>query len=115
MKQYLINSLEQSGFSSIITLLDYKIQISRCLKTIRMFPNQTGKLLIDTLLCSGMNEYRFIETTLNEDGTINLEKYDYVSVDDGILKKANEIVKTQPMFLENSILPKAQISNITES
>ena len=115
MKQYLINSLEQSDFCSIITLLDYKIQISRCLKIIRMFPNETGKLLIDTLLCSGMNEYRFIETTLNEDGTINLDKYDYVSVDDNILKKANEIVKTQPIFLENSILPKAQIRNIAES
>ena len=109
MKQYLINRLEQSDFGSIITLLDYKTQISRCLKSIRMFPNGAEKLLIDTLLCSGMNEYRFIETTLNED------KYDYVSVDDNILKKANEIVKTQPIFLENSILPKAQIRNIAES
>ena len=72
MKQYLINRLEQSDFGSIITLLDYKTQISRCLKSIRMFPNGAEKLLIDTLLCSGMNEYRFIETTLNEDGTIKL-------------------------------------------
>lgn len=115
MKQYLINRLDQSGFGSIITLLDYKTQISRCLKSIRMFPNGAEKLLIDTLLCSGMNEYRFIETTLNEDGIINLDKYDYVSVDDNILKKANEIVKTQPIFLENSILPKAQIRIIAES
>jgi len=52
-----------------------------------MFPNETGKLLIDTLLCSGMNEYRFIETTLNEDGTINLDNYGYVSVNDEVLKK----------------------------
>ena len=112
MKQYLINSLEQSGFCSIITLLDYKIQISRCLKAIRMFPNETRKLLIDTLLCSGMNEYRFIETTLNEDGTINLDNYGYVSVNDEVLKKANEIVKSQPIFLENSILPEVQIRKI---
>lgn len=115
MKQYLVNSLEQSGFGSIITLLDYKTQISRCLKSIRLFPNETGKLLIDTLLCSGMNEYRFIETVLNEDGTVDLGKYKYVSVDNDILKKANEIVKSQPIFLENSILSKPQIREIIES
>ncbi|MBR7927227.1 type II toxin-antitoxin system RnlB family antitoxin [Aerococcaceae bacterium zg-ZUI334] len=114
MEQYLINSMKQSDFSLIITLLDYKIQISRCLKTIRIFPNDTGKLLIDTLLCSGMNEYRFIETTLNEDGTIDLDNYEYVSVNDEVLKKANEIVKSQPIFLENSILPEVQIRKIKE-
>ena len=42
-------------------------------------------------------------------GFMNREKYEQ------ILKKANEIVKTQPIFLENSILPKAQIRNIAES
>lgn len=98
MKQYLINSLEQGGFNSIITLLDYQTQISRCLKSIRMSPNETGKLLIDTILCSGMNEYRFIETTLNEDGTINLNQYKYVSVDNDVLEKANEIIKYQSVF-----------------
>lgn len=98
MKPYLINSLEQGGFNSIITLLDYQTQISRCLKSIRMSPNETGKLLIDTILCSGMNEYRFIETTLNEDGTINLNQYKYVSVDNDVLEKANEIVKYQSVF-----------------
>lgn len=52
MKPYLINSLEKGGFSSIITLLDYQTQISRCLKSIRMSPNKAEKLLIDTILCS---------------------------------------------------------------
>ena len=115
MKRYLINSLEQNSFGSIITMLDYKTQISRCLKSIRMFSNETGKLLIDTLLCSGMNEYRFIATTLKEDGTINLDNYAYVNVDDDVLKKANEIVKSQPIVLENSVLPEVQIRNIAES
>jgi hypothetical protein len=115
MKSYLINSLKQGEFSFIITLLDYKTQISRCLKSIKMSPNERGKLLIDSVLCSGMNEYRFIETTLNEDGTINLEQYKYVSVDDDILEKANEIVKYQPDFLRNSVLPETQIKRITQN
>ncbi|HEY4534054.1 MAG TPA: type II toxin-antitoxin system RnlB family antitoxin, partial [Fusobacterium sp.] len=62
--------------------------------------------------CSGMNEYRFIETTLNEDGTINLNQYKYVSVDSDVLEKANEILKYQSVFLENSVLPKSQIGKI---
>lgn len=100
MKPYLINSLKKDGFDAIVTLLDYQTQISRCLKSIRMSPSETGKLLIDTILCSGMNEYRFIETTLNEDGTINLNQYKYVSVSNDVLEKANEIVKHQPIFLK---------------
>lgn len=116
MKSYLINHLEQGGFNSIITLLDYQAQISGCLKSIKIIsPNESGKLLIDTLLCSGMNEYRFIETILNEDGTINLNQYKYISVDNNILEKANEIVRNQPILLKNSILPKTQIKKIMQN
>ena len=115
MKPYLINSLKKDGFDAIITLLDYQTQISRCLKSIRMSPNETRKLLIDTILCSGMNEYRFIETTLNEDGTINLNHYNYVNVNDDVLKKANDILKYQPVFLRNSVLPESQIKKIAQN
>lgn len=109
MKPYLINSLEHSKFNLIITLLDYQTPISRCLQSIRISPDKAKKVLIDTLLCSGMNEYRFAETTLNEDGTINLDEYNYIDVDNNVLERANEIVKRQPIFLRNSVLPESQI------
>lgn len=115
MKPYLINSLKKDGFDTIITLLDYQTQISSCLKSIRISPNKTGKLLIDTVLCSGMNQYRFIETTLNEDGTINLDHYNYVTVDNDVLEKANEILKYQPAFLRNSVLTESQIKKIAQN
>ena len=111
MKPYLINSLKQGGFNSIVTLLDYQTQISRYLKSIRMSPNETGKLLIDTILCSGMNEYRFIEAIV-EYGAINFNQYKYVSVDNDILDKANEIVRKYPIFLINSVLPETQIEKL---
>lgn len=114
MEQYLINSLKKDGFDTIITLLDYETQISRCLKSIRLSPDKTRKLLIDTILCSGMNGYRFIETTLNDDGTINLNHYKYVTVNDGVLKKANEILKYHPDFVKNSVLPESQIEKIAQ-
>lgn len=114
MEQYLINSLEKDGFDVIVTLLDYETQISRCLKSIRMSPDKTRKLLIDTILCSGMNEYRFIETTLNEDGTIDLNHYNYVNVNGDVLKKANEILKYQPAFLKKSVLTESQIKKMAQ-
>ena len=115
MKSYLINDLEKGGFDTIITLLDYQTQISSCLKNIRIFPNKTKKLLIDTALCSGMNQYRFIETTLNEDGAINLTHYNYITVDNDVLEKANEILKYQPAFLRNSVLTESQIKKIAQN
>ncbi|MBN0970595.1 type II toxin-antitoxin system RnlB family antitoxin [Mycoplasma phocoeninasale] len=115
MKLYLINSLKKQEFDVIITLLDYKTQISKYLKAIRVSSSGINKLLIDTVLCSGMNEYRFIEVTLNEDGTINLKNYKYVKVSDDMLKIANKIVKCRLLFLKNSILSKSQIKKIAQS
>ena len=115
MKTYLVNNLRGCEYDAIITLLDYEMQISACLKSIKMPPGKMGKLLIDTALCSGMNEYRFIEVFLNDDGTIDLNKYNYVNVDDGTLKKANGIIKEQPIFLKNSVLTKSQIEKLLNS
>ena len=113
MKTYLVNTIERDGFSIIITLLDYRVQISRYLKNIRLSPRKKqGKLLIDTLLCSGMNEYRFIETVINDDGTINLETYDYIVPESDLQEIANTIVKNQPLFLINSVLSESQIKKI---
>ena len=115
MKLYLINRLEKDGFDVIITLLDYRTQISSCLKSIMMSPKDNEKILIDTILCSGMNEYRFIETTLDENGKINLNKHKYVSVSNDIIEKANDIVRCQPVFLKNSVLPESQIKLLAQN
>lgn len=115
MKAYVINRLEEGDFNILITLLDYQLQISRCLKSIKISPSKAEKLLIDTVLCTGLNEYRFIETTLNDDGTINLNKYKYVNIGKNIEQKANEIVKNQPLYLKNSLLPESQINLIMQN
>lgn len=114
MKTYLVNTIEQGGFSTIITLLDYRVQISRYLKTIKLSPQKQGKLLIDTLLCSGMNQYRFIETVLKEDGTIDLENYDYVVLENNLQEMANTIIKNEPLFLKSSVLPEKQVEKILQ-
>lgn len=62
-----------------------------------------------------MNEYRFIETTLDENGKINLNKHKYVSVSNDIIEKANDIVRCQPVFLKNSVLPESQIKLLAQN
>ena len=114
MKQYLINDLRQDGIDYIITLLDYETQISKCLKSITVSPCRVGKVLIDTAICSGLNEYRFIETYLRKDGTLDLGECEYVSVRGDILKEANDILRCHPTFLRNSILPESQINKIAQ-
>ncbi len=113
MESYLINNLDGNEFVSIITLLDYKIQISKYLASIKRTPYKTGKLLVDTLLCSGMNEYRFIEVNLKDNGTIDLDKYNYVDVDNNVLERANSIIKQQSTYLCNSVLPQKQVMMFT--
>ena len=115
MNAFIINQLEEDDYNILITLLDYQLQVSRCLKSIKISPTNVKKLLIDTVLCTGLNEYRFIEATLNNDGTINLNKYKYVNIEKNIEQKANEIVKNQPLYLKNSILPESQINLILQN
>lgn len=114
MKQYLINDLQQDGIDYIITLLDYETQISKCLKSITVSPCRIGKVLIDTAICSGLNEYRFIETHLREDGTLDLGECEYVSVKGDVLKAANDVLRCHPTFLRNSVLPEAQINKFAQ-
>lgn len=114
MELYLINDLKKDGFDIIITLLDYQTQVSKCLKSIKVVLDKIKKVLVDTALCSGMNEYRFIEFELNNDGTLNLNRYNYVNVDYDVLEKANEILKSQSIFLRNSVLSESQIKKILQ-
>ncbi|AWX70409.1 hypothetical protein DP067_03580 [Mycoplasmopsis anatis] len=115
MKPYLINNLKMDSFDVIITLLDYRIQISEYLMSIKIFPTGTKRILIDTALCSGINEYRFIEVELKNDDKIDLDCYSYVVVNDDIIKKANEILKYQTVFLDNCVLTKSQIKKIVQT
>lgn len=104
MKGYIINNLNNEDFALIITLLDYETRISECLKSIKIPTFFDKKLLVDTVLCSGLNKYRFIDMTLNIDGTINTNDYKYIDVNNTILEKANEIICNEKISLNTSIL-----------
>lgn len=112
MNQYLINDLETSNYKKIITLLDYRENITNYLKNIKIPPSAKGKVLVDTALVSGLNSYRFIELEVNKDGTLNLNNYFYPEIDKKIIKKANSILNKEPVWVKNSILTKTQKESI---
>lgn len=118
INQFPVNESKKDGFSTIITLLDYETQISKALRYIKLSSeqiNNTKKVLIDTVLCAGMNQYRFIETNVNEDRTINIDNYKYIAVSNDTLEKANNILKSHPKYVKNSILTESQIEKLLQN
>lgn len=106
MKNFIITELKKD-YKVLITLLNYEVPISKCLKEIKLNDKTEQKILVDSLLCSGENEYRFIEMA-TKNGIIVVLEYKYIEVDNNIKKIANDIIKTNKNAVENSILTKEQ-------
>ena len=106
---FLVTILENSEFDILVTLLDYETSILEVFKYINL-PSTSGKIIIDTLLSQGMNKYRFLETDITDlKGNAK-----YINVSGDFLSMANMIIKSQPVFLENSILTQSQIQALKE-
>lgn len=106
MKDFIITKLKKDC-KVLITLLNYEVPISKCLKKIKLNDKIEQKILVDSILCSGKNEYRFIEMT-TKNGIIYTKEYKYIEVDNNIEKLADEIIKMNKNAVENSILTKNQ-------
>lgn len=96
-RKYLITKLIKNYFDSIATLLDYDTQMTNQLKKITILSKKNGKVLIDALLYSGLDQYRFIEMNIDENGKIITDKYNYVILDQALEKTANDIIKKHPI------------------
>lgn len=92
-RKYLITKLIKNYFDSIVTLLDYDTQMTNQLKKITILSKKNGKVLIDALLYSGLDQYRFIEMNIDENRKIITDKYNYVILDQALEKTANDIIK----------------------
>ena len=110
MKDFIITKLKKD-YKVLITLLNYEVPISKCLKKIKLDDKTEQKILVDSILCSGKNEYHFIEMT-TKNGIIDTKEYKYIEVDNNIEKLAVEIIKTNKNAVENSILTKEQKRNL---
>lgn len=113
MENYILTKLNaDSNYCLIITLLDYEIRISEYLRSIQLPYCHSKQILIDSALCSGVNNYRFIRTNANENGEMNSQEIKYVNVDLETLAFANNVLLENQNYIDSSILTKSQIDKL---
>lgn len=109
MDKHLFNSIANSEYIGIITILDYEIRLKSYLSNIVVPPHCKGKkAIIDMALKTGIDRYRFIEVCVDENGKMLLNLKKYVNVSDEIEHSANTFLRQNQDFVVNSFLSESQ-------
>ena len=109
MNNFIITDITSSSdFDKLITLLDYRIQISDYLKRIDVRAYKEY-VLIDAALISGLGSYRYLKVKIDENFRLDINKIEYIFPDSSMQKIANSILKNNRKYLENSVLSEKQI------
>ena len=114
MEKLCVNTLNDSKYSALITVLDYEILVSKYLKQLsfKAYPNKPKHVLVDLALKTGIDKYRFVEFDINESGKIELDSYKYVSANTFYETLANNFLKDKKEIVLNSILTDLQINQL---
>lgn len=109
MEKYLFHSISDPEYIGIITVLDYEIRLRAYLSEIEFFPSLgEKKIIVDLALKSGMDKYRFVEFSVDDNGKIILDSNCYVQVPKEIEEKANYYLKQKGDIVLNSFLTDRQ-------
>ena len=100
MKQYEFNTIQNEGYSGIVTILDYEISFSKTLKNTKLLKEIEGKLqssackdtrlIFDLALLYGVNEYRFVEIRWIGDHFL-IKSKKYATPNDKVAKAGSEV------------------------
>lgn len=109
-----LNTLNDSKYIALITVLDYEILVSEYLKQLSFEAslNKPEHVLVDLALKAGIDKYRFVEFDINESGKIDLNSYKYVSLNTFYETLANNYLKEKKEIVLNSILADSQINQL---
>lgn len=107
MKYVIYNQLMNKDYLGIITILDYEISVRKSLeKLLVSTQNRTErKIIVDLALKVGINEYRFVEFDISDEGKILWKSNKYVTPCNDIVTCANSIITKKGDLLANSMLP----------
>ena len=113
MEKYLFHSITNPKYLGIVTILDYEIQLGTYLSQL-VLPSQFKgkKALVDLALKSGINEYRFVEFDVDDEGKIILSSNNYIKVSDNIESTANSFLQQKRDIVRNSFLTESQKEKI---
>lgn len=114
MEKLYVNTLNDSKYIALITVLDYGILVSKYLKQLSFetSPNKPEYILVDFALKTGIDKYRFVEFDINESGKIDLNSHRYVSLNSFYETLANNYLKEKKEIVLNSILTDSQINQL---
>lgn len=103
--KHLFNSIINSEYSGIITILDYEIQLNSYLFNLTLPSYLKGKkVLVDLALKSGLDEYRFVMFDVDANGKIIINSNTYIKVSKDVENIANFFLKQRKDIVENSFL-----------
>lgn len=110
MEKLCINMLNDSKYCALITVLDYEILLSRQLKqiTFESSPQKIRHIIVDLALKSGINQYRFVEFTVNSIGKIELNSHKYILLNTFYINLANNFLSKKKDIVLNSMLTDSQ-------
>lgn len=114
MEKLYVNTINDSKYIALITVLDYEILVSKYLKQLsfEFNPNKPEHVLVDLALKTGIDKYRFVEFDINESGKIDLNSHRYVSLNSFYETLANNFLKDKKEIVSNSILTDSQINQL---
>ena len=107
MEELHVYEIDDSRYLAIVTVLDYEILLSRCLKEIKFYPTNK-KIIVDLALKSGIDRYRFVEFTIDKNGRILTGSNSYVKPKQLLVDKANQFLKENKEIVINSFLPESR-------
>lgn len=108
MRKLNFNPINTSLYFGIITILDYEIRTNSLLKDLSFPPidyDLSKKVLVDMALKTGINQYRFIEFSVDSNGKIVLGSNEYVQPALNVKLIADSILQSNREIVINSMLP----------
>ena len=84
MEKLYVNTLNDSKYIALITVLDYEILVSKYLKQLSFeaSPNEPEHVLVDLALKTGIDKYRFVAVIdFDENGDVSLSNVKGASED----------------------------------
>ena len=113
MDKYIFHTTTFPEYPVIVTILDYEIQLRAYLSEIT-FPScmRGKKALVDMALKTGIDEYRFVCFDVDDNGKINFDSNNYITVSEDMENIANMFLKQRKDIVLSSFLTDSQKKRI---
>lgn len=117
MESFVYNSIPDSEYSGLITLLDYEVSLEHLLSGLRVDDaTKPRKILVDLAVAVGLGSFRFVEHALGPDGTVaSMENGVFVKPEGSIESFADSVLRQHKSALSRSVLTGAARSRILDS